>query len=201
MAVKQRDKSKKRTVILNAAVVAFEELGYDRASMDYIADVANVSKRTVYNHFASKELLFNAVIERFISAKVEQKQIDYRTDISIREQLYQFAELKISMASSPEQLKFMRMAFGVMLTHPEIAEHVMGNVDSNEDGFQRWLKAAVADNKLVVEDINLAAEVFWSMFSSSFFWMPLLQGKKDTDVAEKLKVEFVDTFLARYQPS
>lgn len=198
--IKQRDKSKKHNAILDAAVIAFEEMGFDRASMDYIAEKADASKRTVYNHFASKEILFNAVIERFIAETVEQKQIQYQADEPIVSQLYKFADLKVNLSSSPEQLRFVKMAFGVMMTHPNIAAQVLASSELSEDGFQVWLNDAVKDGKLVIDDIALAAEVFWSMFTSTFFWMPMLQGQVEPSRAETLKKEFVATFLARYQP-
>ena len=56
--LKVRDKSKKRAIILEGAIDVFIEMGYELASMDKIAEVAGVSKRTVYNHFGSKENLF-----------------------------------------------------------------------------------------------------------------------------------------------
>ncbi|WP_372442703.1 TetR/AcrR family transcriptional regulator [Streptomyces pactum] len=37
--------------------------GYQRASVDTIADAARVSKQTVYNHFGDKERLFIAAVE------------------------------------------------------------------------------------------------------------------------------------------
>jgi AcrR family transcriptional regulator len=49
--------------ILFAAKDVFLELGFERASMDVIADRAKTSKRTLYAHFASKEKLYLAVIE------------------------------------------------------------------------------------------------------------------------------------------
>lgn len=48
--------------ILEAAGCHFYEHGFERASLDAIAKDAGVSKMTVYSHFASKELLFEAVI-------------------------------------------------------------------------------------------------------------------------------------------
>ena len=198
MTVKTRDKSKKRAAILEAAVSAFVETGFDRASMDHIADIAAVSKRTIYNHFSSKELLFNAVIEQFIESNMAEKHIPYRADIDLKQQLYQFADLKINLLATPDRMQFMRMAFGVLLTHPTIAESVMANADNGDDGFVQWLTQAVADKKLIIEDIELATQVFWSMFSSCFFWMPIIQGQVDETTTTRLKNEFVDTFLAKY---
>ena len=51
----------KRKTILDAAMAAFRDDGYESASMDRIAELAGASKRTVYNHFGSKEALFQAI--------------------------------------------------------------------------------------------------------------------------------------------
>lgn len=51
----------KRAAIANAARTLFGREGYSRASLDAIADEAGVSKRTIYNHFAGKEELFQSV--------------------------------------------------------------------------------------------------------------------------------------------
>ncbi|MFC5179986.1 TetR/AcrR family transcriptional regulator [Actinomadura harenae] len=51
----------KRRAIIAGARRVFGRDGYDRAAMDAIADEAKVSKRTIYNHFADKEQLFQAV--------------------------------------------------------------------------------------------------------------------------------------------
>jgi len=52
----------KERAIINAARETFLERGFDGASMDAIALLASVSKRTVYNRFRSKEELFAAAI-------------------------------------------------------------------------------------------------------------------------------------------
>jgi AcrR family transcriptional regulator len=49
--------------ILFAAKDVFLELGFERASMDVIAERAKTSKRTLYAHFESKEKLYLAVVE------------------------------------------------------------------------------------------------------------------------------------------
>ena len=52
----------KRAAILSAASQLFLELGFERATVDRIAQAAGVSKLTVYSHFADKEGLFVALI-------------------------------------------------------------------------------------------------------------------------------------------
>ncbi len=57
------DRDEKEAAIIFAARTVFLANGFDGASMDAIALAANVSKRTVYNRFHSKEELFGAAIE------------------------------------------------------------------------------------------------------------------------------------------
>lgn len=52
----------KRAAILGAARDLFLADGYERTSVDAIAARADVSKRTVYDHFGGKEALFLAVV-------------------------------------------------------------------------------------------------------------------------------------------
>jgi AcrR family transcriptional regulator len=51
-----------REHILYAAKDVFLEMGFERASMDVIAERARTSKRTLYAHFESKENLYSAII-------------------------------------------------------------------------------------------------------------------------------------------
>ncbi len=57
-----RDLTPKQRAILDAASAVFLREGFERASVDVIAAEADVSKRTIYNHFADKRALFLAVI-------------------------------------------------------------------------------------------------------------------------------------------
>lgn len=60
----QRLTDRKRAAIVDAAIEAFLASGYDATSMDRIAAHAGVSKRTVYNHFPSKDALFVAILQK-----------------------------------------------------------------------------------------------------------------------------------------
>lgn len=53
----------KRDAILDAAEIVFAEEGYS-ASMDRVAELAGVSKQTIYKHFTAKDRLFDAMVIR-----------------------------------------------------------------------------------------------------------------------------------------
>ena len=56
-------KPTKRMQIVEAAATSFLRAGFGAISMDIIAAEANVSKRTVYSYFSTKESLFIAVMD------------------------------------------------------------------------------------------------------------------------------------------
>ena len=59
----QRLKEQIRTNIIKAAVMEFQEYGYEKASMRAIAKSAGVSVANTYNYFPSKAQLFGAIVE------------------------------------------------------------------------------------------------------------------------------------------
>jgi TetR/AcrR family transcriptional regulator, mexJK operon transcriptional repressor len=62
----------KRAAIARAALQLFVRDGYERTSVDAIAAIAGVSKRTVYSHYADKEQLFLSVIAETYDALMDQ---------------------------------------------------------------------------------------------------------------------------------
>jgi len=55
--------SPKRQAILDAATQLFLRDGFDRSSVDEIAEAAGVSKRTLYDYFGDKAGLLQAVFD------------------------------------------------------------------------------------------------------------------------------------------
>ena len=58
-----RDGDDTRRRIVNAAYEFFYREGFARANVDAIAETAGVTKRTLYNHFESKDALVAAVLD------------------------------------------------------------------------------------------------------------------------------------------
>lgn len=86
---------RKHAAILAAAQSLFVAEGYERASVDAIAAQAQVSKRTVYDHFGDKRALFQRVLEQVdgavvatVRAAIEEEITD---DRELRESLVAFA--------------------------------------------------------------------------------------------------------------
>jgi TetR/AcrR family transcriptional regulator of autoinduction and epiphytic fitness len=200
MVRKKRDTSKKRRSIVEAGIQAFQEEGYDNTSMDWIAELAGASKRTVYNHFASKELLFEAVVEEFMATASALKAIPYDAGESLESQLMAFAGTKIKLLEDPAWMGLMKVGLGVFVRDPELARRTMARAEEGEDHLALWLQGAVADQRLQVKDTALASQVFWAMVSGAIFWPQAMQGPMDDDLVRTLIEELVRVFLAGYAP-
>lgn len=196
---KKRDTSKKRDAILNGAIDAFIELGFEKTNMDYIAQKANSSKKTLYNHFASKEALIEAAFNRFLKEAFESKNIEYKPDVSLEIQLGDFADTTIMLTENPRKLSLMRVTLSAFISHPELAERAVIFSDAQEDGLIDWLMKATKDARLKVDNPKLAAESFWSLFAGTFFWAPIVRGPVGKIQGKILKEEFIQLFLSRYR--
>lgn len=195
---RKRDTSRKRAEIIDAAVQAFQEDGYDNTSMDRIAELAGASKRTLYNHFESKESLFEAVIEDFFGRALELKQIPYDTEASLEDQLGAFARAKLALLSDPDWTGIMKVGLGVLIREPEHARATMERAYGGEDALVAWLQAAHDDGRLSVPDPATSASLFWSTVSGGFFWPHLLGSPPKPAEHRRLMALMIDAFLTAH---
>lgn len=71
---RERKRRETRKRIVEAATKLFLERGYDATTMNDIADTADVSRRSLFDYFATKEDVLFANQEDFIPALVEEMQ-------------------------------------------------------------------------------------------------------------------------------
>ena len=198
-ARKKRDTSKKRLSILDGAVRVFIESGYDASSMDRIAEQAGVSKRTVYNHFASKEILFQEIITAFLAERDERKPIQYTRDLPLKEQLRRFAQAEIYLVDDPTRRGLSKLFSSVFLTDPALCVITRGRFSPHSE-LIRWLSAAKSDRALNLPSPELAARLFYGMVEGCITWPATMTGGVSLNDSAPILEELLNTFLLRYQP-
>jgi TetR/AcrR family transcriptional regulator of autoinduction and epiphytic fitness len=199
MKATKRNTSKKHESILKAAMQAFSEEGYDKVSMDRIADHAGASKRTVYNHFPSKDDLFQAVITQFAKEMHSLKQIRYDAARSLDEQLSDFADAELALVNNPTWLGFMKVLLTVFIRDPEMARKTITRHVTGKDTLTEWMCAAIDGGRLSTDDPQMASKIFDSMLNGAFIWPAVSQGFLDLAQLLRLKKELIDTFLCRFR--
>lgn len=195
---KKRDKSKKRAAILVGAEEIFIRMGYKEASMDLIAETAGISKKTVYNHFKSKESLFEVIVDDILKQRQIIKNIAYNPNLSLEDQLYMFAESEISLINSPHKLKLSRFLTITFLNDLDFQRKIVSKYPPVQNDLITWLQDAIDDNKIKTKDIAMTARIFYSLVIGSITWPVLFTNGLNSQSTNPLLAEIIAMFLARY---
>ncbi|MGG7650832.1 DNA-binding transcriptional regulator, AcrR family [Pseudomonas frederiksbergensis] len=201
MTAPQRLTDRKREAIIQAAIAEFRANGFDITSMDKIAATAGVSKRTVYNHFPSKEELFAEILNQLWARVTAEQETPYRPDVPLREQMRQMLMAKMQMLGDDNFLDLARVAIAATIHSPERAQNMVARMGEREEGLTMWIRAAQADGRLKPVAPEFAAQQIQGMLKSFAFWpqismgLPGLSAEMQTTVVESA----LDMFLACYQ--
>lgn len=111
----------KREQIIEAAHQMFLEHGYGASSMDGIAAAAQVSKRTVYSHFANKDELFRQIIHAFCG-RMSNVDLQDNEDAPIEIRLKQVGIQLIHIILHPEAMATLRIVMAEKDQFPSLAK-------------------------------------------------------------------------------
>jgi TetR/AcrR family transcriptional regulator, mexJK operon transcriptional repressor len=117
--------AQKRRAILGAATEIFLRDGYLGASMDEIAAISEVSKQTVYKHFASKEALFVEIVGAMTSTAGDAVHIEAdepATRAALAPFLEAYANRQLSVVLTPRIMQLRRLVIGEVARFPELAK-------------------------------------------------------------------------------
>ena len=193
----------KRDAIIQAAKQAFQEFGVNGTSMDKLAELANVSKRTVYNHFSAKEeLVMHLIKEQWQSALVDIGA-PYNAEILIADQLTDLIMADINFMSDDEHLELARVAIGHFFYEPNRLKDEVAQLHAQEKAIYRWLKAAKKDNRMDFDDIDQVVEELDSLVKGQCFWPQLFKLEDPLTDARKLDIakSTAALILCRYEVS
>ena len=190
----------KRDCILQASQEIFLEDGYAAASMDAVASRANVSKATIYAHFANKRALFEAMIGMRCARTFGDLTIPDDTN-DARETLRQFGEHFLSLILSPEALAIHRVVLSEATRLPEVGEafYFVGPIQAKarvSDMFRELAQRGL----LAIPDyeIPLLTDLFMAMLKSDLHTRALLHlPESNCTIAEVVDMA-VELVMCRY---
>ena len=201
MTVPQRLTERKREAILQAAIAEFRSSGFEITSMDKIAATAGVSKRTVYNHFPSKEALFAEILNRLWHSITAEQDVSYSCEKPLREQLRALLQAKLRMLADENFLDLARIAIAATIHSPERAQDMVGRMGEREEGLTAWIRLAQADGQLKPVEPAFAAQQMHGLLKTFAFWPQISMGQPSLTEDEQIHVieSALDMFLSRYQ--
>jgi TetR/AcrR family transcriptional regulator of autoinduction and epiphytic fitness len=192
---------RKREAIIQAAIAEFRANGFEVTSMDKIAATAGVSKRTVYNHFPSKEELFAEILNQLWARISAEQSVTYNRDQPLREQLRQMLQAKVQLMADENFLTLARVAIAATIHSPERAQNMIERMGEREEALTVWIRAAQADGRLKAVDPEFAAHQVQGLLKTFGFWPQMSMGRAALDVEMQNTVaeSALEMFLACYQ--
>ncbi|MDC8760878.1 TetR/AcrR family transcriptional regulator [Janthinobacterium fluminis] len=200
MSSPQRLTDRKRLAIVDAAIAEFRAHGFEATSMDKIAATAAVSKRTVYNHFPSKDQLFAEILARLWDNSAAQPALPYDAGAPLRGQLLALLRQKMAMLTDANFLDLARVAIAETIHSPERAQEMVAQVSEKGSGLTNWISAAQQDGRLKPGDPQFISHLLQGQLKTFAFWPQVTLGQPALDAAEQHNVieTAVDMFLAYY---
>ncbi|MDP9785058.1 TetR/AcrR family transcriptional regulator [Pseudomonas fluorescens] len=201
MTAPQRLTERKREAILQAAIAEFRSSGFEITSMDKIAATAGVSKRTVYNHFPSKEELFAEILNRLWNSITAEQDMPYSPQKPLRDQLQTLLKAKLHMLADENFLDLARIAIAATIHSPERAQDMVARMGQREEGLTAWIRMAQADGRLKPVEPAFAAQQMHGLLKTFAFWPQVSMGQPSLTLDEQTQVieSALDMFLSRYQ--
>ncbi|MDR7277027.1 TetR/AcrR family transcriptional regulator [Catenuloplanes atrovinosus] len=197
---RRRRSEEKKTAILDAAENLFITDGYERTTVDAVAARAQVSKRTLYNHFSDKEIIFLRVLGRVhesllgtIRAAVDE---ELTTGRDLREALTTFAHRIVDRAfGSADYLTYRRLT-----AQPQaVPRPPEGNRGRPLSLLEQRFAELAADGRIRAPRPRVAARHFTAL-TISLAQEALMGDQDDTGPADldDIIADGVDAFLRAY---
>jgi AcrR family transcriptional regulator len=167
----------KREQILQGAMKVFLQHGYAGASMDRVAEVAKVSKNTIYNHFQDKEGLFTALIEQITTNRFQIVfgSVPLKGEPAVV--LRQIAEKLLSVIlPDREYISFLRLLIAESERFPQLAQLFISHLPKKVLSILGEYFRSHPELKLLNPEAT--ARIFMSSLMGYVLTQEILQGKE-----------------------
>ncbi len=188
---------KKRKDIIDAAIDEFREQGFLGAKTTSIAKKANVSSRTLYNHFESKEALFEAISEIMVEQNWSTQPVPYDPDRDFTEQLKEALWRYIQVITDETALGLNRMVISELIRDLDRSRKFFKETEAHDYPVTRLIKEAMDAGAIRKADPVFATNQLLALVKNFFFWPEFFLGENPTpkDVLD----DCIAMFLAHYK--
>ncbi|MCI2418334.1 TetR/AcrR family transcriptional regulator [Saccharopolyspora sp. K220] len=199
----------KRRAIERAARKVFGRDGYTRASVDAIAAEAQVSKRTIYNHFTDKEQLFLSVAldgaQEVTDAIARQMELHLRKIVDLEEDLVAFSRDRVATVTQfPDHFALVRAleAEVTRIPPPVLEKWLAAGPQSAHLRLAPYLRGLADRGLLAIDDAEQAAQhlnllTVTSVLQRTFYGSIPMPAEE----ADEIITSGVRAFLRLYAPT
>ncbi|TNJ41392.1 TetR/AcrR family transcriptional regulator [Phaeobacter sp. B1627] len=186
--------------VLEGARKVFLADGFEGASVDDIARVAEVSKATLYSYFPDKRLLFMEVA-RSECARHAGRHLDIPEGSSPDVVLTEVARHMLSVILSDFGRRIFRICVAETERFPDLGRQFFESGPQVErEKLKVYFGEAVRRGELQIDDFDMAAEQWMALCRADLFPRLIfnIRDSVDEEDVERVVRATVEMFLARY---
>ncbi len=188
---------KKRKDIIDAAIDEFREQGFLGAKTTSIAKKANVSSRTLYNHFESKEALFDAISEIMLEQSRSMQPVSYDPGRDFAEQLKDALRRYVEVITEETAIGLNRMVLSELIRDLDRSRRFFTQTETHDYPMTRLIGEAMDAGVIRKADPIFATNQLLGLVKNFFFWPEFFLGENPTP--KEVLDDCVAMFLAHYK--
>lgn len=173
----------KRELILQSALRNFVEKGYDRATMQNIAEEAGVGKGTIYEYFSSKEALFIEVILTGMDSIIKQLSEAVQVPGTMYEKVSELYKKNIELLLNEADMRELMLSdIGKVPT--ELRDKLLDNQNELLVRVEQLFQEAIDKKEIRNVHPRIAASVVLNCLQVIYYY-PLEEGETYEDIVEE----------------
>ena len=176
-----RKRARKWEVVLRAAERAFVEHGYAGTSMDAIAEMAGVSKRTIYSNYKTKQILYAEVIRKRCAEVVPPEISSELLEADPEETLLKWSVAFLQALFAPEQIALYQTVVADSRFIPEVGQMMFdGPVMQSQAVFDHYFRAQAERGRMRFQSLDLAAAHYLALLKANIHMSLMLTHPANT---------------------
>ena len=188
-----------RRAVLAAATALFLERGYDRTSLARVAEMAGVSKATLFKQFPTKASLFEAMVLSL--GEPPERPVAVPPTGDLRAGLRALGQEYADLLTRPRTAELIRLVIAEAHRLPELRERTFdfGTIPALT-ALSRYLRAERDAGGVTTDAPDVAPAQFLGMIANAVFWPQLIHPTwsiVDEETNRAIE-EAMRTIVARY---
>ncbi|QBD80287.1 TetR family transcriptional regulator [Ktedonosporobacter rubrisoli] len=200
---KARLLERKQEAIKVAARELFLQHGYANTTMEMVAARAGVSIMTLYRHFRSKDILFQAMIEHLCCHQAKPARETFWVG-SPAEVLHRLGQVRLSQILDPDEIALYRVIIGAQEQFPEVGQmYYHLRYEKVVEPLSRYFTQLDQQGSLHIPDPASSARVFLSLLQGTIIERLRLGVEpmsSDEEISKHIEA-CVAFFLAAHRPA
>ena len=180
--------NKTKKLIFESAIKIFSESGYRGATMDDIAANAGLAKGTLYYHFASKEEIFNFIVEEGIQILQSQVVEIQKQDIDPISKLIKISRIQLSFLYG--YTDFFKVVMSQLWGHEKRQDELRGKIRDYIKDIEIDIKEAMNNKEIDDGDSEFMAYEFFGTLCSAAVYESIHIEKVDLESIIESTVSF-----------